>query len=320
MKSVIASSVIASLWLAASLRCAAQESYPVRPVTIVVPFSAGSQPDILARTLAEAMAKSTSQPVVVLNREGAAGTIAVASVAQARPDGYTLGFGPNGQFSIQTHLLRDLAYKVEQFDFLCQTNSGAYALVVGPGSPYKTLAELIDAARRAPGKLNLGSIGHATIPHLVGESIGIEATVKFTHVPFKASGDMITQTLNGSVDFTITTPAALAGGSALRALALVAENRSPRYPEVPLLKEQGFKRSSLPGYIGLYGLKGIPADAAGWLRRSCAQSAETPGFRQASEKVGAPQLYADAPAYNANMIEDHRYMGELLRTLGVKPQ
>ena len=125
VKSSIASSVIASLWLAASLQCAAQESYPVRPVTIVVPFSAGSQPDILARTLAEGMGKSSSQPVVVLNREGAAGTIAVASVAQARPDGYTLGFGPNGQFSIQTHLLRDLAYKVEQFDFLCERGCDA---------------------------------------------------------------------------------------------------------------------------------------------------------------------------------------------------
>ena len=298
----------------------AQDSYPARPISIVVPFSAGSQPDILARTLAEGMGKFSAQPLVVVNREGAAGTIAVTSVAQARPDGYTLGFGPNGQFSIQTHLLRDLAYKVEQFDFLCQTNTGAYALVVGPGSPYKTLAELIDAARRAPGKLNLASLGHATIPHLVGESIGLEAGVKFTHVPFKATGDMITQTLNGSVDFTITTPAALAGGSALRALVLVAENRSPRYPELPLLKEQGFKRSSMPGYIGLYGQKGMPADAAGWLRRSCAQSVEGLNFRQASEKVGAPQVYADAPAYNANMIEDHRYMGELLRTLGVKPQ
>ena len=108
--------------------------------------------------------------------------------------------------------------------------------------------------------------------------------------------------------------------SALRALVLVAENRAAGYPEVPLLKEQGFKRSSMPGYIGLYGLKGMPADAAGWLRRSCAQAAEAPIFKQSSEKVGAPQVYADAPAYNASMIEDHRYMGELLRMLGVKAQ
>ncbi|MBM3347156.1 MAG: tripartite tricarboxylate transporter substrate binding protein [Betaproteobacteria bacterium] len=298
----------------------AQGTYPARQITMVVPFSAGSQPDILARALADGIAKQTSQPLVVVNRDGASGTIAVASVAQARPDGYTIGFGPQGQFSIQPHLRKDLTYKLEGFDFLCQTNGGAFVVVSGPETPYKTLAELIAAARNAPGKLSFGSAGHATGPHLIGESIALEAGIKLNHVPFRNVGDMYAQTINGTIDFVVTTPIVLTLGRGLRALAVVGDGRLPKNPDVPTLAELGYKRSTLPGFTGIYVPRGVPQDAATWLRKACAQAVDTPVFKAASEKTVTPLVYADAPVYAAGVAKDYRDMGELLNTLGIKAQ
>lgn len=298
----------------------AQEAYPARAITLSIPFSAGSQPDILGRGIAEGIGKLLGQPIVVLNKEGAAGTISVEFVANARPDGYTLGYGPQGQFSIQPHLRKDLNYKPDGFDFLCQTNSGVFAIVSGPNSPYKNFAELIEAARKAPGKLNFASAGHATAPHLIGESIALEAGVKLTHVPFRSVGDMYAQTINGTVDFVATTPVALAGGRGMKPLAVVGSARLTQYPDVPLLTELGYKRSTLAGQLGLYAPKGIPSQAAAALRKACAQAHDTPAFRAASDKTATPMHYADAPAYAAAIAEDYRLMGELLGTLGVKAQ
>ena len=313
-------SLVTGALIAFAGACAAQDLYPGRALSMIVPFSAGSQPDLLGRALAEGLGKALGQPIAVVNKEGAGGIIGVGAVAQSRPDGYTIGFGPQGQFSIQPHIRKDLSYKLDSFEFLCQSNGGIFVVVVGPKSPHNTLAELIEAARKAPGKTNFGSPGHATGPPLIGESIARESGVTLTHVPFRSVGDMYAQTVNGTVDFIVTTPTVLASGLGMKPLALLADERLAKYPAVPLLSELGFKRSNLPGYIGVYAPKGIPAQASSALRKACTQAVEAPGFKAASERIATPVRYADGPAYAAGIAEDSRSMGELLTTLGVKTE
>jgi tripartite-type tricarboxylate transporter receptor subunit TctC len=313
---------LATLAAALPVTAAAQGAWPQRQLSLIVPFTAGSQPDILARAFADGLGRLTGQPVVVLNREGASGTIAVEAVANARPDGYTLGFGPSGQFTIQPHLRRDLGYKVEGFEFLCQTNSTSFVIATGPGTPYRSLAQLLDAARAAPGKLNFGSAGHTTAPHLVMESIAAEAGVKVTHVPFKNIGDMYVQVVNGTVDFISSTPVALTTGRGIRGLAVVGDARLADHPDIPTVRELGFKRSTFPGLrvLGLYAPRGIPPQAIETLRATCPKVLEQPASKSAGEKTGTPVTYLDGPAYGAGLREDSGAVGELLGTLGIKPQ
>ena len=317
-----ANTMLAASLLAMAATTFAQEAYPARQITMLVPFTAGSQPDVLGRAIAEGLGRIGGQPVVVVNREGAAGTIAVEAVAQARPDGYTIGFGPPGQFTIQPHLRRDLGYKVEGFEFLCQTNTAQFVIATGPNSPHRSLAQLIDAARAAPGKINFGTAGHATGPHLVAESIAAEAGVQFTNAPFKNVGDMYIQVLNGSLDFIATTTVALSAGRGMRALAVIGDARLPSHPDVPLLQELGYKRSHFPGLmvLGVYAPKGIPAHAAAFVRSACPKVVESPLMKAAAEKTASPIAYADGPAYTASLLQDARVVGELINNLGIKAQ
>jgi tripartite-type tricarboxylate transporter receptor subunit TctC len=298
----------------------AQEAYPARPVTIIIPFTAGSQPDILARALAEHFTKTLGQAFVIANRDGAAGVIGVEALSQAKPDGYTLGYGPQGQFTIQPNLRKNLKYKVDDFEFLCQSNSGMFVVAAGPGSPYNSLAELLEAARKSPGKISFASAGHATGPHLIAESIALEAGVKLNHIPFRSVGDMYTQVIGGQVDFMVTTPVFLTTRKDVKGFAVVADQRLAANPGIPLLKDLGFKRSSLPGYIGLYAPKGLPTATSAALRKACPGAVESDVFKSASEKTATPVFYADAPGYTASIQQDVKYMADLLATLGIKPE
>ena len=172
------------------------------------------------------------------------------------------------------------------------------------------LAQLIDAARAAPGKLNFGAAGHATGPHLIAESIAAE------------SGDMYVRAINGTLDFISTTPVVLTTGRGMKGLAIIGEARLPGHPEVPLLKELGYKRGSFPGLmvLGMYAPKGMPATASTFLRGACPKALDTPLAKAAGDKTSTPLAYADGPVYGESLRQDYGNVGELLRTLGVKTQ
>ncbi len=313
--------------LALSLICAAQpawsqESYPSRPISFVVPLAAGSQLDILARGLADGLSKLTPQAIVVLNRDGAAATIATGLVARSKPDGYTIGFGADGAFVIQPYLRADLNYKLDDIEFICQTNSAMQVFMVGPNSPFKSIADLIEAARKSPGKLNFGTVGHATAFHLLAESIALEAGVKWNHVPFRVVGDLIAQTLNSTLDFTVSVPNTLnaGGGGRIRGLGITGDGKVPNLPPVPLLRESGFKFASPASAIGMYAPKGLPPDVLGWLRNACTRAVESPGFVNSSVKTLTSIKYADSATFGAEMMRSSREIGDLLKKLDIKAQ
>ncbi len=314
--------------LAASIACVAavlpawaQEPYPSRTITVIVPLTAGSQLDILARGLVDGLSKLTSQPIVVVNRDGAASTIGVGAVARSKPDGYTLGFGADGAFVIQPFLRTDLNYKVDEFEYICQTNTTPLVFMVGPKSPYKSIADLIEAGRKAPGKLNFGTVGHATSFHLLAESISMEAGVKWNHIPFRVVGDMVSQTLNGTLDFTVSVPNTLnAGGGVIKGLGITGDGKVPNLPPVPLLRDMGYKYSAPPSVIGFYAPKGLPSDALGWLRNACPRAVESPGFVGNSVKTLTAVAYGDSAAYTGEIQRGNREIGELIRKLNITAQ
>ncbi|MEO8132434.1 MAG: tripartite tricarboxylate transporter substrate binding protein [Betaproteobacteria bacterium] len=154
---------------------AAQPAWPERPIQLVVPFPAGGGVDVIARPFAEMLGEQLHQPVVVIPRDGAAGTIGMGVVGNARPDGYTLAFTPNGPITVQPHVIPTLAYKPDNFQPLCQVFAVQYVLAVRPDSPYKTLSELLAAAKAQPGKVSYGFGGVATAPHLAISQLTIAA-------------------------------------------------------------------------------------------------------------------------------------------------
>ena len=305
--------------LLSSTSLMAQDTFPSRPITFITPLSAGSQIDIIARGLAEALSKVSNQPMVVQNREGASSIIGVDAVAKAKPDGYTLGFGPDGAFVIQPNLNANLPYKSEDFDFICQTNSTMFLFLVGPQSPFKTVNELIETARKSPGKLNFGTGGVATSMHLLGESVASEANVKFNHVPFKSIGDLSVQTLNGTVDFTVTVPNMLMVNlsKGMRALAISGDGKIPNLPSIPLLKEMGFKQAGNPSMIGLYAPKGMPADATTWLRNACQKAVVSAEFAATSAKTMTAVQYNDGISYGKLLAQSQKSNGDLIKKLNI---
>ncbi|MEO7241843.1 MAG: tripartite tricarboxylate transporter substrate binding protein [Variovorax sp.] len=298
----------------------AQSTYPSRPVTLVLTQGPGSQADLLARVLAEQMGKSLQQTFIIDNRAGASGTIGVSAVKRAAPDGYTLGYGSQGAFSIQPHLHKSMPYDVADFDFVCQTNIINLVVVAGPKSPFHSMKELVDAARNAPDTITLGSVGVGSGPHLIGEAIALEAGVKFNHIPFSKIGDLNTQLMAGNIDFTVTTPTLIAGNKAVRPLAAIASQKLTSNPDVPLLQDLGFKRTPLPGFIGMYAPKGIPAEALTRLSQTCADAVKSDAYRTASEGTSSPVQYADPAQYALTVKQDVGQMGELIRALGIKPE
>lgn len=294
----------------------AQESWPSRPINLLSPFDAGSQPDMLARAFAEGLREVLGKPVVVQNRVGASGTLAVEAVARAQADGHTLGFGPPGQFTVQPKMRANFPYAMQDFEFLCQTNSTVFVIAAGPKTPYASLGDVIEAARRSPGTINVGSAGHATFPHLVIEWIASNLGVSFNTVQFKNVGDMVIQLANGSIDVMASTAQSAVARPDFKPLLAVGEQRPPRLPSVPLAREAGFEVPPLGAAVGLYAPRGLPAAVSRALRDACARIVTLPGMKTVADSTGTPILHRDGPAYAKLLEDESRAVGGLIERVG----
>src|SRR3984957_13004069 len=220
---------------------AEQLSYPERPLTMVVTFSAGGSSDVLARAVADAMSRGLGQQVVVDNRAGAGGHIGAESVAHAAPDGYTILFGTNGTFGIGPALYRNLRYDPEpDLAPIGILHKLPLLLIVNSSVPVTNLRELIDYARANPGKLSFASAGVGTVSHLAGELFKEQAMIDILHVPYKGGGSTFLDLLAGRVSMMLETiPTALppVRGGGMRAIGVTVKERSASTPDIPTLAE-----------------------------------------------------------------------------------
>ena len=247
-----------SLLAALLLACAGPvlgQAYPTKPVKIVVAFTAGSATDILARVVAEHLTRTLGQPFIVENKPGAGGSVGTEQVKNAAPDGYTLVAAGSGPFGINPAVYAKLPYDpVRDFDLITNIVLTPQALVVGSQAPYRTLKELVAAAKAKPGEIAYASLGNGSTSHLTMEAFQAAAGIKLNHIPFKGSSDAQTQLIGGQVPImSDTVPGVLAQVKAgkLRALGVAIPNRSPYLPDVPTIAEQGYAGFESVGWIGL---------------------------------------------------------------------
>lgn len=242
------------------------QSWPTRPVRIVVPVSPGGTTDLLARAVGEALSKSLGQPFVVDSKPGAAGAIGSLEVARAPADGYTLLAGTSSTHAVNPAISTTLKYNaVEDFTPIAQLAESNNILLVSPTVEAKTMKELLALARQKPGYLNYSSSGVGSFGNLTFEYLAAQASVSFTHVPYKGTSASITDLVSGAVHMAADAiPSALpyVKDGRLRAVAVTGPRRSPLAPDVPTVAESGLPGFSVVSWFGLYGPRGVPPQLA----------------------------------------------------------
>jgi tripartite-type tricarboxylate transporter receptor subunit TctC len=249
-----------------AIACAAvagEAVYPERPITMVVTFAAGGSSDVLARTVAAAMARRLGQQLAVDNRPGAGGQIGAETVAHAAPDGYTVLFGTNGTLGIGPALYKHLRYDpLHDLAPVGVLHKLPLLLIVNPSVPAKNLADLIGYARSKPGALSFASAGVGSVSHLAGELFKQEAKIDILHVPYKGGGAAVPDLLAGRVSMmleTIPNALPLARSGQMRAIGVTTKERSSLAPDIPTLAEAGLPGFDVSAWTGLFVPAGTPA-------------------------------------------------------------
>jgi tripartite-type tricarboxylate transporter receptor subunit TctC len=301
---------------------AAAQSFPNRPVTIIVPAPPGGSADLSARLLQEPLAKALGQPVVVENRGGAAGNIATELVARAKPDGYTLLMQFSGFHVGNPHLFKGLKWDpLKDFAPVAMTLVAPQAIAVGPSTKVHTMKELVELIRANPGKVTYGSAGAGSIQHLAGELL--ERLVeggKMIHVPYKGTGPAVLDLLAGNIDVVITTPPGViqhVQAGKLRALALAARSRHPSMPAVPTAAEAGFPKYEVSSWFGIMAPAGTPAEVVRRLAEEIRRVVESREYRDKVESQGAFAQFQDPATFAKTVSSDLAYWGHLIRAANI---
>ena len=313
---------IAALALAAVATAAAAQEYPSKPIKLVVPFPPAGGTDILARTVANHLQTSNKWVVVVDNRPGAGGNIGVDATAKSPPDGYTLVMGQTSNLAISPTLYANLNYDpVKDLEPIALVGSGPIAIVVRADSPYKTLGDLLAAAKAKPGTITMASPGNGTVAHLAGVRLQKQSGATFQHIPYKGAAGAIPDLLGGSVDFFLssvpTLQAQVAGGK-MRALAVTSAKRSPVFPNVPTVAESGVKGFEANTWFGILAPAKTPKPIIAKLNTEINKALKDPGVRKAIEHEGG-EVLGGTPEQFAQLIKsDMTSWGALVKESGAK--
>src|SRR5215207_911553 len=312
MSRVLAMTIAACLY--APVAAQAQQDYPSHIVQIVNPYQAGSTTDVLARGLAVGMASRLGQQFVIINRPGAGGTVGALSVARAEPDGYTLLFAPALIVSVYPAARTDTGYDADAFVPVCQTFENAMALAVRPDSPFKTLGDLVTAAREKPEALNYGHQGPNTIPHLAMEEFLDTGKLKISGIPFRGDPAVMTELLGGRIDVGAVVLGSVTGQN-IRVLGIFAEARHGAFPDVPTVKEQGFDVSPT-SFGGLLAPARTPPAIVDKLSAACAGAAKDEAYAVSAQRANQPaNYYADRDAFRTRLQRDIEVKKRLLARL-----
>src|SRR5690606_1152913 len=314
--------ILVGLAIACALAQGPAAHAQVAPIHIVVPLASGGGTDVLARVIAAKMRDSLGQNVVVENRAGAAGNIGADAVYRAKPDGHTLLFTQPGPLVVNQWLYARLVFEPELFETIEMATQQDILLAVGPQVPARTLPELIAYAKANPGKLNYGSSGVGSAPHLAAELFKSMAGVDMQHVPYKGSSESMNATIGGQVDLTFfafssALPHARAGK--LRALAVGGPRRNPQLPDVPAIAEV------LPGYdaaswTGMVAPPGTPDDVAQRLADAVQQAIKDPEVQRRLIDVGDEALYLTRAETAAHLAAERQRWHDVIQSVGIKPE
>lgn len=314
-----------ALVLALFAAAAAAQTFPVagKPVRVLVGFAPGGGTDIQARIVLPKLAEALGVPVLVENKPGAGTALAAAEVARAAPDGHTVLYTFNGTFA-QLPFTQHVPYDpFKDFTPISLGARGSQLLVVHTSVPVKSIAELRAWGRAHPRELNIASFGTGTSSHIFAELLMRQLGVDMVHVPYKGAGDAAKDLLAGRVQLMFdaaTTAIQNINTGKLRALGVVAEERSKFLPEVPTFTEQGLKGIDLVGWLGWYGPAGMPRDTVRKLNAALVRALANPEVRSGIEK-GAYESVSSSPEELAAITRDaYERWGKVIRDIGIKQQ
>jgi tripartite-type tricarboxylate transporter receptor subunit TctC len=311
--------VLAALWTSTVFG----QGYPNKPVHVVVPFTAGSATDILARTYGQKLSEMWGQPVVVDNRPGAGGTIGAAVVAKAAPDGYTLLVHSAAQAynpSIYTNLAYDTA---KDFIDIVPLGGQPNVLVLAPASGIKSVAELIAQAKQKPGQLNFGSAGTGSGTHINAEKFKLAAGIDVVHIPYKGTPEALTDTIAGRVTYffsPISAALPFVREGKLVALAVSTAKRSSALPNVPTVAESGLPGFDYSLWVGLFAPAGTPPEVVDKIARDVRTVAQSPDVKERFAALGAEPMPMSPPEFKQFVDTEIAESAKVIKAAGIKAQ
>lgn len=305
------------------LLASAQGAYPSKPIRVIVPFAAGSTTDIIARAIADKMGQSMGQTLIIDNRGGASGTIGQAAVANAAPDGYTI------MIHSSSHTVSPSTFAKLPFDTLgdfagvTPISSTPNVLVISPTKNIKTLPELLAAARAKPGSMNFASAGQGSATHLNAEKFKLAAKIEATNIPFKGSGEAVTEVMSGRVDYYFSPIAPVIGqirNGQLVALAVGSPKRASALPQVPTTAEAGVPGSEFNFWIGMMAPGKTPRDIVNRLHDEVVKALNTPEVKERFAALGADAWTLKPEQFDAYIKDEIKNNAVLVKAAGLSPQ
>jgi tripartite-type tricarboxylate transporter receptor subunit TctC len=314
-------------WLVAAasvvVSSAFAQTFPSKPVRIIVPFTPGSATDTMARPVADKLATAMGQPFLVENRPGAGGTIGVAQLAKSPADGYTLAVVSTG------HVVNPVLYANLQYDTLKDVTGVApiagqpCVLVVSPQLGVKSVKDLVAMAKAKPGQLNYATAGTGSAAHICAEKFRVAAGIDAVHVPLKGSPESLTETMGGRTQYTWT-PLSTAVGQIrdgrLLALAVSTARRSPQFPDVPTIAEAGLPKAEFNFWVGMLAPAGTPPEVLSKLNAEVQKALATPDLKERLANLGNDAMFMSPSQFDSFLREEYAVLGEVMRAAGVKAQ
>ncbi|WP_245640668.1 Bug family tripartite tricarboxylate transporter substrate binding protein [Polynucleobacter sinensis] len=311
-------------FIGASIYGYAQESYPSRPITLIVPSSAGGTTDFTARLMSEPLTKALGQPVIVDNKGGASGNIGGQAVAVAKPDGYTLLVAYSGYQVGNPHLFKNLPWDpIKDFAPVAFLTRAPQVVVASPNLPVNDLKELVAYAKANPGKLNYASSGSGSIQHISAELLKQVTGIKMAHIPYKGAGPAVQDLMAGQVDLFITTPASVIGqikGGKLKALAVTSQKRLTSLPNVATASEQGVKDFNIDSWFALYAPIGTSPEIVKKLNSEVNKILARPDIKNKAEDSGTFVEQMTPAQLAAFTKKEYEYWGKVIKSASISAE
>jgi tripartite-type tricarboxylate transporter receptor subunit TctC len=296
-------SAVALFFPAVIVSAASSQDYPVRPVQILVGTTAGGAVDVMARALAQDIAGQLGGAFVIISKPGRNGTLAATQVLRASPDGYTLGFQAAGAFVSDPYTPEGVPYNVDDADFLCQLFEPAVALAVPPDSKFKSVSDVVAAAKHDPGKLTIGTVGPGSIPGIAARLFERAAGIELNEIPYKGDAENVQALLAHDTDLAVPGLSTVAN-KGVAILASFSQSRSPSYPDIPTMKELGYPVVKF-GMVGLFGPMGMPEAVRSRLVDACNEAAhDGKSVRDVSRSLGQEIAYVGPSEWRSRIKTD----------------
>lgn len=322
MRTLMFAASLAATAVALPTLAQAATDYPTKPIRILVPLAPGGGVDTIARKLADKLGPALKQSIIVENKPGAAGTLAIDAVAKAPPDGHTIALVAGSMIAINPHVLKKMPYDTaKDLVSVAQVGTTPLVLLVNANNPAKTLKEFLVAAKAKPKEASFGSYGNASVGHLLGEALGKAAGIDLVHVPYKGATPAITDLIGGQVSAVIadfgSARAHIGPGGKLRALALSANKRVPAYPNVPTFGEEGLPQlNNMNGWLGVFAPAKTPKDVVAKLSTEIEKALSGEDLKAGLADLGYEATGTSGDRFASIVRQDTERWGSVIKSVG----